>query len=426
MSDRQSRSRHCVILCPPWPRSGSSSIFAAQTLSYLGMGFDVSVVAVPHDSTHTADKTGFWRLVAMDFKFDPRQSLFLNRSNQRAEPFSSRSYWSWLKAGCDSALAIESRIAVRSRLDPAFVQRVRTSGIDVLHVNHCVNMRLAQRIRALSAECRNKALPILLDTHDVQADRYEGCEIINPFLGRPDEPTSLARDELALSKGATALIHLTERDKSRFQELLPSKPHFLLRPTSRNEVSTINVSRHDAPIDFLYLGNGHRANVRSVEWFLLQVAPRLDLSRIQVRIAGAVADGFRDAAPCMLTAYPSLWMTERRTVMDLYDASRFVIVPMTRGSGVSIKVVEALAMGKFVIASPAAIAGLEAIEGLTEAVTVASSGEDFARAMTTLASQRNTLNYKGRVLYERHLSNAQYAKSLGAVVANVLVGERVS
>ena len=423
MRDRQSRSRHCVILCPPWPRSGSSSIFAAQTLSYLNLGFDVSVVAVPHDSTHAVDKTGFWRLVSADFKFDPRQSLFLSRSNERARSFSSRSYWSWLKAGRDSALAIESRIAGRSGLDPAFVQRIHSSGIGVLHVNHCVNMRLAQRIRALSVERRNKAPPILLDTHDVQADRYESCEIINPFLGRPDEPTSLACDELALSRGATALIHLAKRDHQRFQGLLPSKPHFLLRPTSRHELSTINVSRPDAPIDFLYLGNGHRANVRSVEWFLLQVAPRLDLSRIQVRIAGAVADSFRDRAPCGLTTYPNLWMTERRTVTDLYDATRFVIVPMTRGSGVSIKLVEALAMGKFVIASPAAIAGLEAIEGLTEAVTIAGSGEDFAQAMTHMASQRHTLNHKGRVLYERYLSNSQYAKSLAAIVANVLACE---
>lgn len=175
-------------------------------------------------------------------------------------------------------------------------------------------------------------------------------------------------------------------------------------------------------IDFIYVGNGHRANVRSIEWFFEHVGPRLDMKRIRVRIAGGIADHFRTHNPSLIAAHRDAWLSEQDTVGDLYAASRFVMVPMTCGSGISIKLVEALAMGKFVITSPRAVAALDGIEGLDQAVTVAETAEDFANAMKAMASRESTINEYGRTLYRRHLSNARYVTTLSKIVTNVALG----
>ena len=116
----------CVILCPPWPRSGASSLFRAQALAYLAMGLDAVVVVVPQDPTHLADKHDFWARVAADFRFDERQPVFLNRSNPRP---ARAGYRSWLAHGRDSAIAIEARIASASSFDPEFVALVARRGV---------------------------------------------------------------------------------------------------------------------------------------------------------------------------------------------------------------------------------------------------------------------------------------------------------
>lgn len=411
-----------VILCAPWPRSGSSSLFDAQARAYLAMDCDVAVVAVPQDRTHTAERHELWRALRADFRFDPRQSLFLNLSRERARPFGSRAYWSWLGRGRDSALAIEAAIASGSTFDSGFARLLDRRPVDVVHVNHCVNMGQASRIAAHSSRRHGRTPLVLLDTHDVQAERYTGCEIVNPFTGRLDAPERLARDELALCAGATALIHLSRREFDHFRARLPRKPHFLLRPTTRNEPPAPVTPRAGAPIDFLYVGNAHHANVRSIEWFLDQVMPRIDPRRIRVRIAGGIADHFQHAHPAVYAAHRSLWLNELGNVRELYAASRFAFVPMTRGSGVSIKVVEALAMGKFVVTSPMAAAAFDGIAGMELALNVADSAEAFAGAMTAMAARSETVNEVGRMLYMRHFSNAQYAAALSQVAARVRDG----
>ena len=394
----------------------------AQARTYLSMGFDVVVVVVPHDSSHLVDKRDFWSLVSSDFRFDQRQPVFLNRSTQRARPFVSRSYWTWLAHGRDSVIAIEARIASGSTFDPEFTALVDRNGVDVIHVNHCINMGVAHRIAVHSSHRRAATPTILLDTHDIQAERYQVCEIENPFTRRRDSVLGLARDELTLSRGATALLHLTKHELEHFRRILPTKPHFLLLPTTRNEPSSINRSRDDAIIDFLYVGNGHRANIRSIEWFFERVAPRLDMKCIRVCIAGGIADHFRIYNSGLFAAHRDVWLSERDTVEDLYAASRFVIVPTTGGSGISIKLVEALAMGKFVITSPQAVTAFDGIEGLDQAVTVAESAEDFANAMMAMASRESTVNEDGRTLYLRHLSNARYVTALSEIVTCVAAG----
>jgi len=410
----------CVILCPPWPRSGSANLFWAQTKSYLAMGFEVAVVAVSHHGYHGADSSDFWADVTRDFAFDSRQALFINRSHGRTRRFLSASYWTWRFHGRDSALAIEARLATGSDFDPEFMTLIDHRGVAVIHVNHCMNMGVARNIAARMRDSGRATPTIILDTHDIQADRYRDCAVVSPFNGRIDGQDRLARDEMAVSRQADALLHLTMRDMAHFREMLPEKRHFLLRPTTRNEMSPVSPPGGAKRVDFIYVAGGHEANVRSIRWFLEHVAPALDLENLSVRITGGINGYFRDLYPDLYAAHRDFWTHDWPDIRGVYMASRFVLAPTQGGTGISIKLVEALAMGKFVVTTSAALAGFEGIEGMHDAVSVADTPADFAAAMTDLASRDATVNEAGRAIYLRDFSNTTYMAALSEVVGRVV------
>jgi glycosyltransferase involved in cell wall biosynthesis len=406
----------CVMLCPPWPRSGSSHLFHAQVKAYLAMGLAVAVVVVPHHTDHRPEATGMWNLVSLDFSFDPRQTLLFNRSRQQTRRFVSKSYWSWLVRGRDSALAIQARLAGRSELHPELVALLSRHGVEIIHVNHCVNLGAAKRIAACSVSGGHPAPKLLLDTHDVQSDRYRDCGIVNPFTHRVDSRSSLERNEVALCRDADVLLHVSTSDLAHFRSILPDKEHRLVRPTTRKAVEAAGRPLGESPIDFVYIGDGHATNTRSITWFLEAVAPLLDMKQLRVRIAGGVAARFRDRHPQIFAAYPEVWIPELHDVRSLYAVSRFVIVPMKGGTGASIKLIEAFGMGKFAVATSEAVAGFAGIEDLSRAVIIANGAEEFAAAMTGLSDRGDAVNDAGRAIYERHFSNSIYEAALAEVV----------
>jgi glycosyltransferase involved in cell wall biosynthesis len=410
-----------VLICPPWPRSGSSSVFAAQAKTYLSQGHELAVVVSPHSAAHREKYSLLWKTVREDFSFATKGGLYLNRSNGRIRRLFSMAYWDWLIAGRDSVLAIEERYAARAQIDPALLKRIRAQGVALIHVNHAFNMGVARRIAAV-AQCRGFARPkIILETHDVQAQRIGRGQLRNYLSGRVDSSESVMRDETRILGRADALIHISEADIAHFRQTLPGHPHFLLRPTTRNQ--PLSSERKATPtIDFLFVGNAHAANIASIQWLLDSVMPRLAGLDLRIRIVGAISGWFRQKAPEVYAKYPDIWMDEQPQIADLYNDSRFVIVPTTLATGASIKLIEALAMGKHVVATPMAMAAFATTPGIDAAVRVAGDAAGFAAAMQDLAGRPDEPNLVGLDIYSAHFSNACYQRSLLKILREELGG----
>jgi len=404
-----------ILICTPWPRSGSSSVFAAQAGAYLSQGHDLAVVVVPHNPGHRERQARLWGLVREDFDFVPADSLYLNRSNHRIRRWLSLGFWEWLWAGRDSILAIEERYATRSLLDPALVQRIRSQGVALIHVNHALNMGVARKIAALAQRSGFARPEIVLETHDVQSNRYSRCRFRNPFSKAVEPAAQILRDELRLLAKADVLIHISDGDFTDFTRALPDRRHFLLRPTSRNQPALLP-GRAAPTIDFLFVGNAHQGNVAGIEWFLASVMPRLSGRGFRIRIVGGVADWFRQNRPADYEAHAEIWMDEQPQVSEIYETSRFVIVPALFATGVSIKLIEALAMAKHVVATPMAMAGIAAVPGIEAAVRVAADADAFADAMLDLAGRADEPNLAGQDVYASHFSNARYQQALLAIL----------
>ena len=74
------------------------------------------------------------------------------------------------------------------------------------------------------------------------------------------------------------------------------------------------------------------------------------------------------------------------SVAESLEQAAVVAVPLRTGGGMRVKVFEALALGKPVVASRLAAAGLEAVDG--EHLVLAETDAEFARAIASLLRDR--------------------------------------
>jgi glycosyltransferase involved in cell wall biosynthesis len=130
--------------------------------------------------------------------------------------------------------------------------------------------------------------------------------------------------------------------------------------------------------DLLFVGNlSYAPNIDGVQWFCREVLPRL--GAVSVAIVGS-------DPPAEVRALEQLGaVTVAANVPEVgswYAASRVAIAPLHIAGGTRIKILEALAHGRPVVATPRGAAGLAA--GERNGIVVAGSASEFAAACARL------------------------------------------
>lgn len=133
----------------------------------------------------------------------------------------------------------------------------------------------------------------------------------------------------------------------------------------------------------------HRPHIRGLSWFFDEVWPQL---RSAVPSANIRVVGSGELASDCLEKWSSTPGVEVvGAVEDLaeeYGASELVVAPVLDGAGTNIKVLEAGAHGKAVVATPVAMRGVGQLLGPEHGILVAESAADFAHACVRLLSDR--------------------------------------
>lgn len=145
----------------------------------------------------------------------------------------------------------------------------------------------------------------------------------------------------------------------------------------------------------LLSGNlGYRPTVRAAGWFAREVWPA-----VRRRVPGArwVLAGARPAAAVRrLAGLPGVEVEADVPDIDAYlAAARVALAPMSSGSGVPLKVLEAMAAGVPVVADRWAADGLAS--GAAEAVTVADGPEAWVEAVVRLLSDGAAARAQGEL-----------------------------
>jgi len=240
------------------------------------------------------------------------------------------------------------------------IRLVRALPVSLIHVNHVYTLGFAQRLLQQSVRSGDR-VPIIIETHDIQSHLLEERRERNPWTGRPDSLKRLLRSENTLLRKAHALVHLSVDDFKFFRTQLPSTPQILAMPTIDEAfVSNVNTACTPATdsIDLLFIGQNHIPNLSGIKWFFERVWPLIADRRYSMKIVGAVDVLVRQELPQTYNAFRSCFVGPVANLAPYYRAARCVIAPMVSGSGISIKTIEALALGKPFVGTSKAFRGM--------------------------------------------------------------------
>ena len=203
------------------------------------------------------------------------------------------------------------------------------------------------------------------------------------------------RFEADLLREVEVVVALTERDASALGPLAGGTPilriprGIIIPERAANPAGTL-------PHSLLFVGNFvHPPNVDAALRLVRDILP-LVLARVPETVLRIVGD----RPPPELNRLASRQVVVAGPVPDLgpyLDQAAVVIAPLRRGGGMRLKVMEALAAGKAVVASPLAAEGLAIRSG--EELVVASTEREFAEAIVRLlgaASERVALATRAR------------------------------
>jgi glycosyltransferase involved in cell wall biosynthesis len=191
------------------------------------------------------------------------------------------------------------------------------------------------------------------------------------------------RFERQTMKEVQAVVVLTERDMqalARFMKQTPAiqiplgtmLPHSPLDPVGC------------PPLSVVFVGNFmHQPNVDAARYLICEILPQVwaHYPELLAYIVGT-------QPPLQLRQLASNRVVVTGHVPDVtpYLARAAVVVaPLRRGGGMRMKVLEALAAGKAVVASPLAVEGLDVMDG--EHIVLAESDQQFSDAIVQLLAE---------------------------------------
>jgi len=166
----------------------------------------------------------------------------------------------------------------------------------------------------------------------------------------------------------------------------------------------------------LFIGSfAHLPNVLALDFFLREVWPRIQpLHPVLHVVAGArhryFLDRYRDRVQLDLTQ-PGIEVEDFvADVRPAYQRATIVVAPLVASAGTNIKILEAMAMGKAIVSTPAGINGLDLDPGRDLIVT--ATPEEMARAIAELfedSALRESLEREARRTVERDFDWDQIA-----------------
>jgi len=247
-------------------------------------------------------------------------------------------------------------------------------GEDALHVARSIRRRPGLLIADYAWQ--TDALPYALDVrartavimHDLFHRRVQSDAPAStaPVLSRDDEARLLGR--------ADAIIAIQKTEAEEIARLLPE--HCVL--VIPKAADPAHAPQPGDSRRILFVGSNAEANVEGMAWMIEQAWPaiREALPDVELLVAGSVSRA--RLPPAEGVRY--LGFVDR--LDQLYAGAGVVISPLISGSGLKIKLIEAMAHGKACVATSVTLQGIE--EEARDAVALADSPRAFAAAVIEL------------------------------------------
>jgi sugar transferase (PEP-CTERM/EpsH1 system associated) len=256
-----------------------------------------------------------------------------------------------------------------------------------------------------------------VDVDSAKFASYAGAGgLLAPIHAR--EARLLAAWERAVASRADAALFVSDAEAALFRRAMPEASIVTLG-------NGVDLDRFSPNADFAPIATGegplivftgqmdYRPNVDGVSRFVREVLPA-----IRARVADAcfaIVGRSPAAAVRKLAALPGVIVTgEVADVRPWLAAASVVVVPLAIARGVQNKLLEAMAMGRPIVASPAAFAGVDALPGRE---LIVADGAHQADAIVNLLSDSPRATAMGAAARRQIVARYSWAAMLASLPA---------
>ncbi|MAQ31442.1 MAG: hypothetical protein CMD26_01735 [Flavobacteriales bacterium] len=202
--------------------------------------------------------------------------------------------------------------------------------------------------------------------------------------------------EMNVPKKMNYILTLSQNDKKFFYNLFPNKTynlpvHFTVKNHKTQKIK--NSIFHLGAMDW-------KPNAEGINWFLNQVAPLVH-KKTRIYIAGkGIGSKYN------IYKKDNILIEGKIKDANDYIASKEILfVPIFSGSGIRIKILEAMAMGIPVISTKHGAVGIPYINGYN--ILIADTVKDFAQAINKLVRNKQLakkIGNNGKKIIQKHFS----------------------
>lgn len=274
---------------------------------------------------------------------------------------------------------------------------------------------LTRLISNLPRRVRN-SVQLIIDTHDVMYERTRA------FIarGRPIQLGADEADEADALRYFDLVLAIQSDEANKLANLCPgieilTVPHALeCVPAEGGNTEGCNL---------LYVGTDTVPNADGLREFIESVWPQLHAEDANIRfdVVGSVCNKIENQEE-----YPSINFHGRvENLMPYYEQATIVVAPVPYGSGLKIKVVEALGYGKPLVTTPVGSEGMD--DGVGSAFLVAADPEEFVAHCKHLAENardRTELGKAALAYAKQHFSRSAAFGELGRRIALASAADR--
>jgi len=263
-----------------------------------------------------------------------------------------------------------------------------------------------------------RSTPRLLVDHDPFNSDADTTRLLAPLEARAWR--GLGR---SVVRQVDTLVVFTEHDRATITELEPAAPVVCI-PLGYDvpERPLDPVGSNDREI--IYIGSFvHHPNVDAALRLMTEIFPQVRalVPDATLRVVGSYASPLVDAArgPGVEVLH------DVPDVLPHLESAAVFAAPLRKGGGMRVKVLEALAHGKALVASPLAIQGLDVKPG--EHALIAETDDEFVASLVDLLLHRErrvAVAKSARAWAEAHLDLESRAQAYEAVYESLIEGGR--
>ncbi|MBU0577405.1 glycosyltransferase [Patescibacteria group bacterium] len=218
----------------------------------------------------------------------------------------------------------------------------------------------------------------IIDTHDIFTDRnkkYEQKGIKETFFSTTKE------EEAKGLNRADKIIAIQEKEAQFFRQITNKEVITIGHPVGLQRP----VEKQDTNKNILYLGTGNSANIDGINDFIKDCLPSIKnrVKGAQLILAGNICSYVDDYEGVIK-------MGEVKDIHDAYNQADIVINPGAVGTGLKIKNIEALGLGKILITHSHSAEGLK--DNVKNPFIVADTPDEIANAIVNVMSNLDLYN----------------------------------